>query len=68
MKKRQVQSDKTQEQVSGTGRTAGEFVERFGITEQIVPLPHHFLCEAKEQGLYCNFSLILPLILNSYFW
>lgn len=28
MKKHQVQSDKIQEQVSGTGRTIGKFVER----------------------------------------
>lgn len=27
-----------------------------------MPLPHHFLCEAKEQGLYYNFSSILPLL------
>lgn len=33
-----------------------------------MPLPHNFLCEAREGGLDCSFSLILPLILNNYFF
>lgn len=69
MKKHHVQGDKFQEQASGIGRTAEEDIER-NIQNYWADCTssHHFLCEANEQGLYCNFSLIFSLILNSYFW
>ena len=38
--------------------------ERFRIIEWIVPLPHHFLCEAREEGLDCNFLLFFPWFLT----
>lgn len=48
---------------------SGELVEeRFRVNEQTVPLSHYFLWEAREEGFYCNVSLILPLILNNYFF